>query len=80
MWQFIGSNDEVCDENSAWTILCEDLSGKRFESGTQSKYCTVKEGMTTKYKCLGISVLASPYPGWPTVVINGIRMWERVFQ
>ena len=75
-WQFIGSNDEDCDEKSAWTILCEDLSGSYFERRTQSKYCTVDVGKP-KYKCLGISVLDSSDPNGPRVDISGIRMWER---
>lgn len=79
-WQFIGSNDEDCDQYSAWTILCEDLSGKHFERKTQSKYCTVDPSVKIKFKCLGISVLDASYPGYSCVSINGIRMWERVLQ
>ena len=60
-WQFIGTNDEVCDEKLAWTILYEDLSGKRFEWMMQNKYCVV-ENKWVKYKCLGISALESSYP------------------
>ena len=76
-WQFIGTNDKVCDEKSAWTILCEDLSGKHFEWMMQNKYCVV-ENKWVKYKCLGISALESSYPDYPQVHMSGIRMWERV--
>ena len=75
-WQFIGTNDKICDRRSAWTILCEDLSGKYFETMMQNKYCIADTD--TKYKCLGISVLESSFGYSPEVVISGIRMWERV--
>jgi len=78
-WQFIGTNDEVCNENSAWTILCEDLSGKPFERSRQSKYCEVERSVQGAFKCLGISVLDSSYDGpYSGVSISGIRMWKRV--
>ena len=78
-WQFIGTNDEVCDENSAWTILCEDLSGKPFERPRQSKYCEVASSVHGAFKCLGISVLDSSYAGsYSCVSISGVRMWERM--
>ena len=75
-WQFIGTNDKVCDQRSAWKILCEDLSGKYFDTMMQNKYCIVDT--ETKYKCLGISVWESSYAYSPIVMISGIRMWERV--
>ena len=78
-WQFIGTNDDSCDENSAWTVLCEDLSGRHFERQTQSKYCTVNKSGRKSFKCLGISVLDSSYAGnYACVSLGGIRMWERV--
>jgi len=78
-WQFIGTNDEVCDENSAWTILCEDLSGRPFERPRQSKYCEVEKSVQGAFRCLGISVLDSSYEAdYSCVSISGIRMWKRV--
>jgi len=82
-WQFIGTNDDNCDQNSAWTVLCEDRSGKPFQSAGQTKYCRVNDNIKKKFKCLGISVLNSSFTGsegFARVSINGIRMWERVFQ
>ena len=77
-WQFIGTNDATCGENSAWTVLCEDLSGRHFERMRQSKYCTVEKRMK-KFKCLGISVLDSSYEGgYSCVSMSGIRMWQRI--
>lgn len=77
-WQFIGTNDEICDENSAWTILCEDLSGRHFERPRQSKYCEVGREVKGAFRCLGISVLDSSYQGgYSCVSLGGIRMWKR---
>ena len=77
-WQFIASNDPVCNEKSAWTVLCEDLSGKPFERGTQSKYCDADDSVHEKFRCIGISVLDSSYGGYTTVAVSGLRIWERV--
>jgi len=78
-WQFIGTNDEICDENSAWTVLCEDLSGRHFERPRQSKYCEVGTEIKGAFKCLGISVLDSSYNGgYSCVSISGVRMWKKV--
>ena len=78
-WQFIGTNDEICDENSAWTVLCEDLSGKPFERSRQSKYCDVESRVRGSFKCLGISVLDTSYAGgYSCVSMGGIRMWQRI--
>ena len=78
-WQFIGSNDAVCDENAAWTILCEDLSGRHFERPGESKYCEVERSVKGAFRCLGISVLDSSYDGiYSGVSVSGIRMWKRV--
>jgi len=77
-WQFIGSNDQTCAENSKWTILCEDLSGKHFERSSSSKYCTVSTGLRKKFRCLGISVLDSSYKQNSEVSVSGVRIWQRV--
>ena len=74
-WQFIATNDPVCSENSAWTVLCEDLSGKSFLTITQSKYCVANPSLNKKYRCVGISVLNAL---WPRVAVSGLRMWEKV--
>ena len=77
-WQFIGSNDEKCGRYSKWTVLCEDLSGKHFERMGQSKYCTVDDAQTKAFRCLGISVLDTSYPGVSEVSLGGIKMWQKV--
>ena len=73
-YQFIGSNDAGCDRFSKWTILCEDLSGKLFQLN-EVKYCQVKRGSRKRFRCLGISVLASSWSSHNEVSMGGIRMW-----
>merc|ERR1712059_74560 len=69
-YQFVGTNDNVCDQYSAWTVLCEDLSGKDFEfAASESKFCSVAS--REPFKCLGISVLDSGYKGNSEVSMNG---------
>jgi len=78
-YQFVGSNEESCDDYSAWTVLCEDLSGKAWRDAWEVRYCKVKPEMTWKFRCLGVRVLANHaglVGGWTT--IRNIRMWERI--
>jgi len=75
-YQFIGSNDPVCNRYSKWTVLCEDMSGDLFQRSTQSKYCTVTSQRREKFRCLGVSVLDSAYTGYVTVSMAGLRMWK----
>ena len=75
VWQFIATNDPVCSENSAWTVLCEDLSGEPFKKHTQIKHCVANPSLVRKYRCVGISVLNAL---WPRVSVNGVRIWEKV--
>jgi len=76
-YQFIGTNDEVCNRYSKWTVLCEDMSGALFERKTQSKYCTIDPWVYREpFRCLGVSVLDSAYPGYVTVTMAGLRMWK----
>eukprot|EP00092_Neocalanus_flemingeri_P001844 GFUD01001966.1.p1 GENE.GFUD01001966.1~~GFUD01001966.1.p1 ORF type:complete len:179 (+),score=17.36 GFUD01001966.1:126-662(+) len=77
-YQYIGTNDDVCNEFSAWRVLCEDLSGNGFEKRISSKYCLVQDHTREPFKCLGVTVLDSSYTGsYSTVAMNGIRMWNK---
>eukprot|EP00092_Neocalanus_flemingeri_P020164 GFUD01021831.1.p1 GENE.GFUD01021831.1~~GFUD01021831.1.p1 ORF type:complete len:257 (-),score=54.92 GFUD01021831.1:136-906(-) len=76
-YQFVGTNDDVCDQFSAWTVLCEDLSGIPFENKVSSKYCLVQDHIREPFKCLGVSVLDSSYTVYTCVSMNGIRMWKK---
>ena len=74
-WQFIGSNDDICNEKSSWTTLCEDLSGEKLKRKTEIKLCHVT-GTTAAFQCLGISVLDAPNESESKAIISTIRMWE----
>jgi len=76
MWEFIGSNDEECGKYSRWTVLCSDLSGKKFQWKTEMKYCDVHQQITGSFRCLGISVLNQGYKGDPNEIISLIKMWK----
>jgi len=62
MWEFVGSNDQECKETSTWTVLCSDMSGKKFDHKNilDNKFCDV-EGVTSSFRCLGINILHAPY-------------------
>ena len=80
-WQFIGSATSPCDRYSDWAILCEDLSGYKFNMSTQIKSCEFDEEFG--FRCLGIRILESPDDSWygadlPYALIKDIRMWEKV--
>ena len=78
-FQFIGTNDAICDDLSAWTILCEDLSDEAFETMYETRYCAVDAAASgqRKFRCLGLRILGNRNKeGWTS--LNFIRMWERV--
>jgi len=86
-WQFVGSMDKGCDENSAWAVICEDLSGERFDSDNIYKSCKTEKKFYFEFLCFGIRVLAAPfdkdkYERWhytePIAMISNIRIWEQV--
>ena len=77
-YQFVGTNDQVCDQYSRWTILCQDLSGEVFKRRSSSKYCLVKDDIREEFTCLGINVLESSFGRQSEVSMNGIRMWKKV--
>jgi len=75
-WEFVGSNDEPCNEKSRWTVLCGEWDGAPFKRKTQNKYCDVDKAIiTTPFKCLGISILDAPDEQSTTVKISNIRIW-----
>jgi hypothetical protein len=83
-YQFVGTNDETCNEFSTWTILSEDLSGKPFADKFETRFCPVKNPVVNDgFRCLGLRILGTsdagsgPIPGH--ACLNNIRMWERVY-
>jgi hypothetical protein len=76
-YQFIGSNDAVCNDDATWTILCEDLSDRAWRSHWEVRYCKVKPEIHETFRCLGIRALANHRPdGWTSM--RNVRMWEKV--
>ena len=72
----MGSNDERCDEKSAWAILCEDLSGTNFRKMNENKFCAVPAQMNKRFRCLGIRLLASEKS--VKTCLQSLRFWEKV--
>jgi len=76
MWQVVGSNDAHCDDDSNWTIVCEDLSDEKWRSYYEVRYCRVKPEVKQAFRCLGIRVLNNlRSDGWTSM--RNIRLWER---
>jgi len=76
-WQLVGSNDVHCDDDSAWTVLCEDLSDRKWRNYWEVRYCRVKPEMNEKFRCMGLRVLNNQRSdGWTS--LRNIRLWERV--
>ena len=75
-WQFVGTNDATCNQNSAWAILCEDLSGAGYKTNNDIKFCSVPLHLNRKYRCLGIRILQNTNV-WETG-LQSLRFWEKV--
>ena len=76
-YHIIGSNDEVCNDDATWTVLCEDLSDKPWRDHWEVRYCRVKPEITRKFRCLGIKALKNHRKDGYTNLRN-VRMWERI--
>jgi len=76
-WQFVATNDLPCNENAAWTILCEDLSGEPFKKFSDIKFCVVPPQMSKKFRCLGLRILKDSGYG-NEVCVQSLRFWEKV--
>jgi len=83
-YQFIGSNAINCDDDSEWTILCEDLSDRIWRSQFEVRYCKVNQTLISDaspeqrgFRCLGIRALKNRRgDGWTS--IRNIRMWKEI--
>ena len=76
-YQFVGSNDAACNDNSTWTVLCEDLSDREWRNYWEVRYCRVKPEMTEEFRCLGIRGLVNRRTDG-AMSLRNIRMWERI--
>ena len=79
-FQFIGSNDEVCDARSTW--LCSPWNQKveSVINFDETRGCEISDGSGApfpgfKFRCLGIKIFQA---GLATAV-RGIQMWKKGF-
>jgi len=81
VWEFIGSNDDVCSRSGNWTVLCQDLSDVVPQNQMETKFCDVNYDNPRveqkEYRCLGINVIRarSDYTS-----LSNIRMWKNAIQ
>jgi len=75
IWEFVGSNDDVCSKSGDWTILCRDHSDVQPRNIYAIKRCDVEGRVKKKFRCLGINILSthSAYS-----LVSNIRMWQKV--
>ena len=74
-WQVVGSNDVNCDDDSNWTVLCEDLSDRKWRSTYEVRYCRMPQNKQ-EFRCVGIRVLNNfRSDGWTS--LRNIRLWEQ---
>ena len=79
MWQFVGSNDETCNEFSRWSVLCQGLSKDSYPHKAWTQYCDVDDKIRSEFRCLGIAVL-NIYREDGFAGVRDVRMWKKVFQ
>jgi len=81
VWEFVGSNDDVCSQSGNWTILCQDYSDVKQHKDFETKICDVHDHNNQnteqgEYRCLGINVIrADAYTG-----LSNLRMWRNAIQ
>jgi len=78
VWEFVGSNDDVCAGSGYWTVLCQDLSDVVPKEQLETKFCDVNSSPSMKqgeYRCLGINIIRahSVY-----TALSNVRMWKNV--
>ena len=76
-YQFVGSNDKVCNDSATWAVLCEDLSNRPWTRYSEVRYCQVKPELKRKFRCFGIRILNNRVTSGQTNLRN-IRFWERI--
>ncbi|XP_066933661.1 uncharacterized protein [Clytia hemisphaerica] len=77
-YQLVGTNDEHCNQYSAWTILCENLTNIPVKTRYSSQRCEVGQFHNRRYKCVGIRILGTSYDNTPYVGLGNIRFFKRV--
>ena len=79
-FQFIGSNDAVCNANSTWSVLCERDYPEKVASLDEWRGCEIQDQSLalTKFRCLGIKVLSAQEADDITALAE-IRVWANGF-
>jgi len=84
VWEFVGSNDDVCSGSGNWTILCQDLSDVMPKNQYDTVFCDVNNHNNSlnvglvdqrEYRCLGINVIRSHLS---IATLSNVRMWKNV--
>ena len=79
VWEFVGSNDDVCTGSGNWTVLCQDSSDIVIKEPYETKYCDVVSNDPNEdqqeFRCLGINVIRAQNP-WTG--LSNVRMWKSV--
>jgi len=81
VWEFVGSNDDVCTGSGNWTVLCQDLSHDMPQKSYETKFCDVNNSdpnvEQSEYRCLGINVIRTHSN---QIYVSNTRMWKNVIQ
>ena len=82
-FQFIGSNDAVCNKDSEWTVLGEVVD-RKVKTLDEVFTCDVRSEVyesfpCQKFRCLGIKVMKVPEKngGKYYATLDNFRMWVR---
>jgi len=83
VWEFVGSNDDVCSGSGNWTVLCQDLSDVVPQKQVETKFCDVNNSNPCasveqkEYRCLGINVIRARHN---YTSLSNVRMWKNLIQ
>ena len=72
IFQFIGTNDNTCNEDSHWEVLCEAEYQELVSSQQESRGCEVKE-QSRNFRCFGIKVLENH--GDKYTALDNVNIW-----
>ena len=74
-YQIVANNDRNCGKDSAWNIICEDLSGAKVSYRYTTKRC-VMEDHKKRFRCYGIRILGTTYDNSPYVGVSNVRFFK----
>jgi len=75
-WQFVASQEENCNQNSAWFELCGDIAGENLVYRADVG-CDVPIGSRAPYRCLGIRIDSNTAERTDSAAcVSKMRFWE----